>query len=222
MEMKMSSTTQSLGYGKTGASTGLATAEAIAGIIAIVLTILGLAHVEPQLLVAIATIAIGVALLAQGAAIADEYAHLTAYQGDAAIIFGGSSTWSIELLAGAAGVVLGILALLGVAPLILVAIAIIAMGGGLSLSAGATAQLSVANVVRAPLDERIRRFATESASTASITQGLSGLQAIVLGILSLAGFSSLGLVLIALLAIGVFLLVNGSTFGGFILSFFRR
>lgn len=216
----MSSTTSSLAFERSGASSGLAAAEAIAGIVAIVLTILGLAHVAPELLVAVATIAIGVALLAQGAGIAGEYAHLSAFQGEA-VVFGGSSTWSIELLAGAAGVVLGILALLGVAPIILVAIAIIGFGGGLSLSAGATAQVAI-NGTRTSADDRVRRFAVESASTSSVTQGLSGLQAVVLGILSLAGFSSLSLVLIALLAAGVFLLVNGSTFGSFVLSFFRR
>lgn len=216
----MSSTTSSLAFEKDRASSGLGAAEAIAGIAAIVLTILGLAHVAPELLVAVATIAMGVALLAQGATIAGEYAQLSAYQGEV-LPFSGSSTWSIELLAGAAGVVLGILALLGVAPLILVAIAIIGFGGGLSLSAGAVAQVAISGT-RISTDDRVRRFAVESASTSSVMQGLIGLQAVVLGILSLAGFNSLSLVLIALLAAGVFLLVNGSTFGGFVLSFFRR
>lgn len=217
----MSSTAQSLGYDKSSAFSGLTAAEAIAGIVAIVLTILALAHVAPNFLVAIATIAIGVALLAQGSGVAGEYARLTTYQAEPTT-FGGSSTWSIELLTGAAGVVLGILALLGVAPIILVASAIIAMGGGLSLSAGATAQIAFVNATRGSSNDHVRRFAVESASTSSITQGLSGLQAIVLGILSLAGFSSISLVLIALLAVGVFLLVNGSAFGGFVLSFFHH
>lgn len=217
----MSSTIHSAGFAKTGASSGVAAAEAIAGAIAIVLTILGLAHVESDLLVAIATIAIGVALLAQGTAIAGEYAYLTTTQSNAAI-FGGSSTWSIELLTGAAGIVLGILALLGVVSLDLIAIAVIAFGGGLALSSGAAAQIAISRSGALSPDDHTRRFAIESASTGSITQGLTGLQAVVLGILALAGFSPLTLVLIALLVTGVFTLVNGSTFGAFILSFFRR
>lgn len=216
----MSSTIRSVEFEKTGVP-GIAIAEAIAGIVAIVLTILGLAHVEPGLLAAVATIAIGVALLAQGTSIAGEYAHLTAIESSAAL-FGGSSTWSIELLTGAGGIVLGILALLGVASLNLVAIAIIAFGGGLALSSSAMAQIAISRSGALSQDDRTRRFAVESASTGSIMQGMTGLQAVVLGILALAGFSSLTLVLIALLVAGVFVLVNGSTFGAFILGFFRR
>jgi hypothetical protein len=53
-------------------------------------------------------------------------------------------------------------------------------------------------------------------------QAVAGLQAIVLGILALAGFSPVVLVLIALLALGSFLFVNGPAFGGAVLAMFRR
>lgn len=217
----MSSAVSSSAFDRGNVSTGLTAAEAGAGIAAIVLTILGLAHVAPGFLAGIATIAVGVALLAQGGTVAAEYARISGYQGDVAV-FSGSSSWSIELLAGAAGIVLGILTLLGITPLVLAAAAIIAFGGGLCLSAGATAQVAVTNATGPSSDDRIRRFAVESASTSSITQALTGLQAVVLGILALAGLDSLPLALIALLVIGVFLLVNGSAFSGFVLSFFRR
>ncbi len=45
------------------AASGASLSEAIGGIAAIVLTILGLAHVAPNFLVAVATIAVGVARL---------------------------------------------------------------------------------------------------------------------------------------------------------------
>lgn len=217
----MSSTISSSAYERGGATSGLTAAEAAAGIAAIVLTILGLANVAPGFLAGIATIAVGVALLAQGATVAGEYARLLGYQQGEVAAFS-SSSWSIEFLAGAAGIVLGILTLLGVVPMILTAAAIIAFGGGLCLSAGAAGQVAVNTTRGSSSDDRIRRIAVESASTSSITQGLAGLQAVVLGILALAGLNTLPLVLIALLVIGVFLLVNGSTFSGFVLSFFRR
>jgi hypothetical protein len=178
--------------------------------------------VAPVFLVAIATIAIGAAVLAQGATVAAQYARLMVGRGDAIIALGGSSSWSIELLAGAAGIVLGILALLAVEPIDLVAIASIAFGGGLVLSSGAAAQVAVLKATAASTDERIQRLATETASTSAVAQGLTGLSGVVLGILALAGFSSVTLVLIALLAMGVFLLMNGSTVSGFMLSIFRR
>ena len=117
---------------------------------------------------------------------------------------------------------LGILALLAVAPVELVAIASIAFGGGLVLSSSAAAQVTILKATATGSDERIRRLATETASTSAVAQGLTGLAGVVLGILALAGFSSVTLVLIALLAMGVFLVINGSTFGGFMLSIFRR
>ena len=65
-------------------------------------------------------------------------------------------------------------------------------------------------------------MAVEAAATSAVSQALVGLAAVVLGILALAGFVPLTLVLIALLQMGVFLLVSGATVGGFMLRLFRR
>jgi hypothetical protein len=51
-------------------------AQAIAAIATVVLTILGLAHVAPNFLVAIATIAFGAALLLHGGTMLSDYARL--------------------------------------------------------------------------------------------------------------------------------------------------
>ncbi|HUB15656.1 MAG TPA: hypothetical protein VMB34_27165 [Acetobacteraceae bacterium] len=217
----MSASQAAIFEGSSGAA-GSAAVEAIAGIAVIVLTILGLAHVVPVFLVAIAAIVAGVALLAQGATIAAEYARVLAVRNDAIVPLGNSSAWSLALLAGAAGVVLGILALLDVSPVQLVAIAVIALGGGLMISSGPTAQMAMLKSERSTSDERFRRLAAEAASTSIISQGMVGLAAVVLGILSLAGFASLTLILIALLTMGIFLLANGSTVSGFLLSVFHH
>jgi len=216
------STTQSAVLESSGPVTGTAALEALAGVAIVVLTILGLAHVAPVFLVAIATIIAGIALLSQGSTIAAEYARLLTSRGDIVVPISGGSTWSLELLAGAAGIVLGILALLNLYPIELVAIAAIAFGGGLILSSGPAAQLFTLRTTSTYPDERARRLAAEAASNSAMSQGMVGLAAVVLGILALAGFVSLTLILIALLATGVFLLVNGSTVGGLMLSVFRR
>jgi hypothetical protein len=216
------SVTQSVDFESSSSSSGTAAVEAVGGIVAIVLTILGLAHVVPVFLVAIAAIAVGAAMLAQGAMIAGEFARVLTARGETMIAVGGSSAWSIELLGGAGGIVLGVLALLSVSPVDLVAIAVIVYGGGLILSSGAMAHITVLKASGATTDERVRRLATESASTTAVAQAMTGLAAVVLGILALAGFSSLSLILIALLATGVFLVVNSSTLGGFMLNAFRR
>lgn len=199
-------------------TSGVTMAEGIAGIATIVLTILGLADVAPLFLVAIATITAGIAVLAQAATTGASYVRVMTAQGYPIAAVGGGG-WSIELFAGGAGVVLGVLALLHVHPVALVAIGLIALGGGLVLSSGATAQTVIFRV--ATVDDRVRRVMVEAASSTGMTQALVGLAGIVLGILSLAGFASVPLVLIGLLTIGIYFVISGSSAGGLLVSIFR-
>ena len=216
------SVTQRAAFETSGGAVGSAAIEAIAGIAVIVLTILGLAHVAPVFLVAIATIIAGVALLAQGSTIAAEYAHIVNPRAALMVPIGVNSTWSLVILSGASGIVLGILALLNVSPTDLVAIAVIAFGGGLIISGGPMAQVTALKISSVQADERLRRMATEAVATSIVAQGMVGLGAVVLGILALAGFTAPTFILIALLAIGVFVLANGSTVGSALLSIVRH
>jgi hypothetical protein len=216
------SVSQTGAFGTSSGAAGSAAVEGVAGIAVVVLTILGLGHVVPVFLVAIALIIAGIALLAQGATIAAEYARLLSSLNETTVPMGNNSAWSLALLAGGAAIVLGILALLNVAPIQLVAIGVIALGGGLIISSGPTAQTAMLKSEAATPDERVRRMVAEAASASVMSQGMVGLAAVVLGILSLAGFSSLALILIALLAMGVFLLANGTSVSGVMLSVFRR
>lgn len=203
--------------GGIAGTAGTAAIEAIAAIAIIVLTILGLAKVAPVFLVAVAVIIAGIALLAQGYTLAGEYAAMLSGRGDALPIRA-NSTWTLSLLAGAAGIVLGILALLSVTPMVLVAVAVIAFGGGLVISSGPMAQVGIVRVATPTTDERTRRMVAEAASTAAVSQAMVGLGAVVLGILALAGFASVTLILVALLAVGVFELVNGASVGELMLG----
>jgi len=85
-------------------------AEAIGGIGAVVLAILGLVGVMPEDMAAIATLAVGVALLFQGIAVATRFSNLFSQTGkslaDAAELGGGMGA---EFLGGAAGGILGVL-----------------------------------------------------------------------------------------------------------------
>jgi hypothetical protein len=83
-------------------------ADAIGGIATIVLAIVALAGVHPELIVGVATIVFGAALLVQGGTMLSEYAHVI-YPTDASAAptqeFGGGSLSSMFLV-GAAGIVL--------------------------------------------------------------------------------------------------------------------
>src|SRR5512140_1249241 len=105
---------------------GGSAAEALVGAGAVVLAILGLANEWPGYMASIATIAVGAALLFPGVAIAARYSPLAQMVGAKEELGAGMSG---EVLGGAAGIVLGILSLLGIFPGLLMPIAIIVFGG---------------------------------------------------------------------------------------------
>src|SRR5690242_5352429 len=114
-----------------GAGSG-ALIDAIGGLATIVLAIIALAGVASGTIVSIATIVFGAALLIHGGAMLSEYSRslYPAGANSMAAEFGGSSLSSL-FLAGATGIVLGILALLGIYSGQLTAISLIVFGSAL-------------------------------------------------------------------------------------------
>src|SRR5689334_3017390 len=91
-------------------ATGGSVLEAIVGIAAVVLAIIGLAGILPRDMAAVGAIVIGASLLFEGGSVAASYrqAFAGAAGGDtAAADLGGAMT--VEFLGGFAGIVLGIL-----------------------------------------------------------------------------------------------------------------
>lgn len=204
--------------------------DAIGGIATIVLAICGLAGIAPAMMVPIATIVFGVALLIQGGTMLSEYAQIIFPPGARAASvehFGGNSL-SAVFLVGAAGIVLGVLALLGMNPAVLTPTAAIAYGTALVLSSNAVWHLYVLRSAALRSDTQTQfvgseLLASEMASGSAGIQALAGLAAIVLGILAVAGATNdLTLNLVALLALGATLVLTGSTLSATVLSFMRR
>lgn len=198
-------------------------AETIAALVTIVLTILALAHVAPEFLVAIATIVFGAALLLHGSATVAEYARMAAPS--AATI--GDGGLSAVFLAGVAGVVLGILALLGISTVQLTAIAVIAFGAALILSSSLALRVHLTRVSLARPDNHPQHLASEALASEMLSSsagvfGMAGLSAIVLGILALAGFNPVILILIALLSLGSVSAVSGVDITDAMVSAYRR
>ncbi len=187
--------------------------EAVCGIGTVVLAILGLARIAPGFMASIATIAFGVALLAQGGAVAARYARVARETspewGERAELGGGMGA---ELLAGAAGIVLGILGLLGIATDPLIPIAIIVFGGALLL--GSSATVDVGAVPAPGASARLAHAARQATAAASGAQVLLGIAAIVLGIIALVGVDPLVVSLVALLALGASVAFSGAAVGG--------
>lgn len=200
-------------------------ADAIGGIATIVLAIVALGGVHSEIVLSIAVIVFGAALLIQGGTLVSEYESMMSPVGATNVSpeqfgVGGLSTL---FLVGVAGIVLGILALLGIATATLAAIAVIAFGTALLLSSNSVRQLSMlqtmgrAEVPRAGAE----LLAGEMASGSASVQMLAGLAAIVLGVLAVAGVNQTILTLAALIVLGSAVILTGSALTGLIMGFMR-
>ena len=131
---------------------------------------------------------------------------------------------SALFLVGFAGIVLGVLALLGVYSGVLTAVAAIAFGGALVISSTAVWQLLTSRSVAARFQSRspmLRVMASEVAAGSSGLQAMAGLAVIVLGILAVAGIFTQGLTLIAFLVAGAAIVLTGSSLSGTMTGFMR-
>jgi hypothetical protein len=187
---------------------GGSTTEALGGAAAIVLAILGLVGILPNVLGSIAIIAVGAALLIAGGAIAASFTR--AVEANAAP---GMTRHSVvrgmggEAMTGVAGIVLGILALIGVATPVLMSISAIVLGAGLLMASGAMARLESLTRVESTAAGSVTH---DTVYAATGTEVLVGVGAIVLGILGLAHHDPVTLSLVAMLAIGASVLLSGS------------
>jgi hypothetical protein len=195
-------------------------AEAVGGIVTVILAILGLAHVAPNYLVPIATIVFGAVVLNHGVGLLSEYGHLIR-PGTATPAVHMSGGISAVFLVGAGGIVLGILALLGIDAAVLCACAVIAYGAVLVLSTNSTAQMHSMHAAGTEGVSNREVMAEDIISDSGRFLSMAGLGAVVLGILALAGFNASVLILVALLALGAAIVLTGSALASVMLTFFR-
>lgn len=201
--------------------------EAAAGIAVVILAILGLAGVLPVTLGAIAFIVLGAALVLEGASMMVRYVRFleesTRALGGNVDVGGGTSA---EFLGGAAAIVLGILALIGLVPTTLIAVAALVMGATVLIGSAANARLNMLSFetfsgFAGPM-EASRLVARAAVSAAAGAQILVGLAAIVLGIIALANGHTLTLTLVALLCLGCGVMLSGGALCGKMMTVWQR
>jgi hypothetical protein len=196
--------------------------EAVCGGTVVVLAIIALAGASPRYLASVATIVLGVALIAHGGAIGARFRDLTretaAYEWDTRTELGGGM--SAELVGGAAAIVLGILGLIGLDTPVLVSIAVIVLGGALLLGSAATIDLSTLGAPGA--HEHAAYLARRASEAASGTQALAGLGAVVLGIIALVVASPTAVNLVALLVLGSAAVLSGAALSSRMVSVLRH
>jgi len=180
-----------------------ASVEVLAGLAAIVVTVVGIDGYRPVVMAAISTLLLGIALVSQGGAIASRWhtmlRRLDGVRYDRTELIGGIGT---EVFGGAVGVVLAILSLAGVVPSVLIPVAAIVFGGALLL--GGAAQPELASL--AP-GRNSRAQAVEASGGIMVIVGIASA---VLGILALLDVGPIFvLTLIALLCVGAALVFAG-------------
>jgi hypothetical protein len=196
--------------------------ETICGAAAVVLAVIGLAGTLPGYMASIATIAFGIALLAEGGAVAARYSaliHETTHVGPGAPTELGGGMGA-EFLAGGAGVVLGVLGLLGIATATLLPIAVIVFGGALLLGSAATVDLG--SFAAGVGEHRLAAVSRQITVAASGAQVLLGIAAIVLGIIALVGIEPVPVTLVGLLVLGASVVFSGAAISSRMAGVLRR
>jgi hypothetical protein len=201
------------------------TTEAIGGAAAIVLGILGLLGILPISLASVASIAVGAGLIAAGGTIAGRFERVLLGTGPGTAVEPTATRREIagglgmEAVAGAAAIVLGILALLGKDSITLLAVSAIAVGAGLLMASGSMSRLE--SVIRWELGRNAEPRTGDMVYASAGSEVIVGVGAIVLGILAIVGFNPVTLVLVAILSIGASLLLSGSSVAGRFFTMFR-
>lgn len=196
--------------------------EGFAGAGAVAVAIITLASHGSMILLSIATILVGAALMFEGGAIAARYTNLlheTSHGGIDATELGTGMT--AQLIGGMGVITLGILALLSIDATVLAPIAAIIGGGSVLLGSGATARMNTVKVHRSNESEEARSLAHAAIGSAASAQLFIGISAIVLGILGVLHIAAMQLSVIAMLALGFSVLMGGAALSGMSVMFRR-
>jgi hypothetical protein len=182
--------------------------ETFGGAGVVVLSIIGLAHLFPTYLLPISIIGIGATLFFMGGTLMVRYTKaLVDYGRHIGDVAGGITS---EFLAGITGITLGVLSLLGVAPLVLAPVAVIVFGCAVLLSGTATYRLHRFMITEREPKTAYDWIVREVVLAGVATELLVGLAVGVLGILALVGFNPWVLCLAATLSLGGSILLGSA------------
>ena len=205
------------GFANEAEPVGLLT-EGAAGIAVIVLAIIALAGVSVAALTSIAAIVIGVGLMVQAFNSAAEHSRMMtadAAAGTHPAEFGGDVM--VDSMCGLTGIVLGILALVGMSSAHLLPPALIVFGGALLVSGAVS--MRPRTTLSSSSGSEAMSVTYQGSPAASGMEILIGLAAIVLGILALLTGTWV-LLLVGFLAVGAALLSASATFNGAVMRLF--
>ncbi len=193
--------------------------QTIGGIGALVLGILGVIGIAAGIFGSIAAIAAGGALLIGGTALTARYSRLFPDTKSPRTKRSMLRGLTVQTIAGLGAIALGILSLVGIAPMTLVAVSVLALGAGLMVASRAITRLD-SLLIRNEMESG-ESVSHSAMFIASATKIIAGLGATALGILALSGVSPLSLSLIAMMAIGTATFAGGAWLIGVSFNVYR-
>jgi hypothetical protein len=188
---------------------GLTLDETVGGLALIVLGILALAGVYPALLTSIAAIVAGVAMVFMSLALNREFATALSASGRGVVASeaGGVGAGTI---AGIAGIVLGILAILDVARPTLIAVALIVFGAAVFLDFIIAANTRALRMTAGTASAESSRLVLSAAAGSEMASILFAIALVVLGILALSSVQREILIAVAFLSFGGYMFLKGT------------
>jgi hypothetical protein len=207
-------TTEADKQGLLGFELNYSLGESTGAIALIVLAILALAKMDPMLLNAIAVIIAGIALLLEDGSLMSRYASVSPYvaaRGSAASTSDGITAGTF---AGMSGIVLGILAILGIAAEVLAAVAVIVFGAAVLFEFATRAQTAALRMMIGENPDQVAGVAFAETTRRNTSAMLIAVALITLGILALAGLMSSVLVTVGLLGLGAYLFLQSAAAAG--------
>lgn len=196
-----------------GTGSGVA---ALFGLVAVVLTIIGVQGTMPTPLCGFAALAAGIAMVLEGGAIASRFGHLraglTAASGQRGEVLA-ETGMTAEMIGGLVAIVLAILALMRVGAMTLLPVAAIVLGATILLGSGETYETIEMPVRDAEAADTVAPTGLRAATNAAGADILIGIAGITLGILGLVHVGGQGVLLslVALLLVGFGELVSDTT-----------
>ncbi|MEN6627623.1 MAG: hypothetical protein ABFD69_15470 [Candidatus Sumerlaeia bacterium] len=196
-------------------------ASAILGGVGVIFCVYGLAGLNAATLAPLATILVGLSMMIGGGSFAvrtNKLGQESNVQGIGGAVGG---EMAVESVAGILGAMLGTWALLGIQPVALMAVAAIVMGGGMLIESIAEPTLGRVRLATYRENQPVERFTHQAIEVSAGVDLVFGLGAISLGILALAGFIPMTVILMSMLTLGVGVLLGGSALAGRFLGAFK-
>ncbi|MEW5894198.1 MAG: hypothetical protein AB1650_00325 [Candidatus Omnitrophota bacterium] len=197
--------------------------ESIIGMGAVILSILGLLDIYPVIMLSISTILIGAALLIKGSSVASKMESVVAGEPEMSkkALSQLNTGITSETIAGITGIALGILAMAGMSPQMMIGSAAIVYGAGLIFGSGIDFRLNALNLMNPVHSPQIKRVAEQAVTASADAEIFIGIAAVALGIMSVINIAPLVLQLISMLAIGSILFLTGLSLWSRVFNVFR-